>query len=192
MPGLLGCWTKVEESSSPILLAAVAGAMQHHQGLRTETTLYPGFGAGRVHLGYLQPEAQPARDGTGRYSLWLGGESTNASNPIRQDLYVAIVEQKRRYFWRWKIRAPNLLTKRDRCGVLSERMALKGCTKRSRKARTRAPAWICHQLACQRGARYNHILSIDMIKKWRILRSDQEQREAVKGIHHMSGLTQMM
>jgi len=80
MPGLFGYWSKEKQHAEPAWLDAMARSMQHQPGLRVEVNTYPGFSAGRVHLGYLQPVAQPFTDATKRYSLWIDGEFNNTSD----------------------------------------------------------------------------------------------------------------
>ncbi|MBN1268844.1 MAG: hypothetical protein JXB04_04595 [Kiritimatiellae bacterium] len=81
MPGLLGYWT--DDKAKPAdaaQLAAAAEAMRGRPELKVETTVYPGFGGGRVHLGHLQPRPQPAEDAAGTHRLWLDGEFNNAAD----------------------------------------------------------------------------------------------------------------
>lgn len=80
MPGLFGYWTHSKGEFQPSNLThLMAEALQHQPKLKTEMNTYPGFLAGRVHLGYFQPEAQPVTDRMKRFSLWLDGEFNNAS-----------------------------------------------------------------------------------------------------------------
>lgn len=83
MPGLWGYWTENEASPLGGLASAMAVSMRHHPGLKAENREYRGFVAGRIHLGYLQDESQPAEDATGRFSLWLDGEFNNEPDLLR-------------------------------------------------------------------------------------------------------------
>ncbi len=83
MPGLFGYWAGDRQSAVNDRLTAMAASMQHQPGLKTELSAFPGFCAGRVHLGYFQPEPQPCTEESHRYSLWLDGEFNNGAN-LRQ------------------------------------------------------------------------------------------------------------
>ena len=79
MPGLFGYWTRERQNAESAQLLAMARSMQHLPELKIEFSTFQGFGAGRVHLGHFQPEAQPSVDETHRYSLWLDGEFNNGA-----------------------------------------------------------------------------------------------------------------
>jgi asparagine synthase (glutamine-hydrolysing) len=83
MPGLLGYWTQSKDIYPQQLLADMASSMQHQDHLKIETSIEPGFTAGRVHLGYFQPKPQPMKDVTQRYDLWLDGEFNNALDLVK-------------------------------------------------------------------------------------------------------------
>ncbi len=84
MPGLLGYWTDGRDTPPAPFLDDLARAMHHQPGLKNELELFPGFAAGRVHLGHLQPEPQPVIDAEGRYYLWLDGEFNNWGDLLRR------------------------------------------------------------------------------------------------------------
>ncbi len=85
MPGLLGYWTDTRDTPPPdSLVDNLASTMRHQPGLKKEVRLVPGFAGGRVHLGHLQPEPQPAVDPTGRYLLWLDGEFNNCGDLLER------------------------------------------------------------------------------------------------------------
>ena len=79
MPGLFGYLVRDRQSVKNDQLSAMAKTMRHQPGLKTEMSVFPGFGAGRVHLGTLQPAPQPCVDKSHRFSLWLDGEFNNSA-----------------------------------------------------------------------------------------------------------------
>jgi len=83
MPGLFGLWAMEGDPVNPETLVGMGETMRHHPGLRTEHAIYPGFGAGCTHLGYLQSSAQFVSDADPFYAVWLDGEICNQDELIR-------------------------------------------------------------------------------------------------------------
>lgn len=78
MPGLFGIYSKIpHQDLSPKLLSKMGDSMRHTERLKVEYRNLPRFGAGRVHLGILQPHSQPEASLDRRYFLWLAGEIYN-------------------------------------------------------------------------------------------------------------------
>lgn len=83
MPGLFGVRYRDGRVVTPEATARLGETMVHAAALRLEAESGPGWAAGRVHLGVFAPEPQPAREPSGRYTLWLDGEIQNL-----EDLHV--------------------------------------------------------------------------------------------------------